>query len=92
MAKTDTGKLFSLFCGKILLLTNDEQALEYIGNLITDGFTSGYYPDWKLSLPDIHHDKLSDATLGHISKLVFGGYVEGEVIEKVDRGWWRLET
>ncbi len=77
-------------------MPNDEQALEYIGNLIADGFTSGYYPDWKLSLSGIYHDKLSDVSLEHISKLVADGYVEGEVIEErqnqVDRGWWKLQT
>ena len=68
--------------------------LEYIGSLIAKGFTSGYYPHWSLSLSDICHDELSKETLGHISKSVSEGYVEGEVIENnddhVDTGWWKL--
>jgi hypothetical protein len=74
---------------------NENCKFEYIGNLIAEGFTSGYYPYWKLSLSGIHHNELSDATLNHISEYAADGYTEGEVIEncknKFDRGWWRLE-
>ena len=75
---------------------NKDCKLEYIGNLIAEGFTCGYYPDWRLSLSGIYHDELSDATLNHISEYVADGYVEGEVIEecndKLDKGWWKLEV
>lgn len=70
--------------------------LEYIGSLIATGFTSGYYPYWNLSLSGICCDKLSESTLEHISKSVARGYIEGEIIEnyqdRINRGWWRLET
>ena len=70
--------------------------LEYIGNLISEGFTSGYYPYWKLSISGMRHDELGEITLNHISKLVAGGYIVGEVIESchniTDSGWWKLQT
>lgn len=70
--------------------------LEYIGSLIADGFTRGYYPHRGLSLFGVHHYELSDAILGHISKSVADGYIEGEIIENYqnqsDRGWWRLQA
>ncbi len=76
------------------IIGNTDCGLKYIGNLITDGFTSGYYPYWKLSLAGVYHGELSDTTLNHISKLVAEGYVAGEVIEnyknQVERGWWKL--
>ena len=76
------------------MITGD--TLEYIGDLIVDGFTSGHYPHWGLSLSGVNHNELSDSTLKHISKLIAGGYVQGEVIEnyqnQVNRGWWRLEN
>ncbi|MDO9230994.1 MAG: hypothetical protein Q7U36_00745 [bacterium] len=74
---------------------NTDYDLEYIGSLIANGFTSGYYPYWKLSLIDISHYELSDATLDHIAEFVVDGYVEGEISEnyhtKSDRGWWKLQ-
>lgn len=70
--------------------------IEYIGSLIVRGFTSGYYPYWRLSLNGICHDKLSEPTLKHISKSIAEDYIEGEVIENYDNhintGWWKLET
>jgi len=68
--------------------------LEYIGSLIVKGFTSGYYPCWKLSLDGFCYDELSESTLEHISKSVAEGYVEGEVVENdqnhINTGWWKL--
>ncbi|MDP2750823.1 MAG: hypothetical protein Q8O89_08385, partial [Nanoarchaeota archaeon] len=70
--------------------------LKYIGSLITEGFTSGYYPCWRLYLNDVHYDDLSETTLKHISKSVADGYIQGEVIEnyltRIYVGWWRLQT
>ena len=70
--------------------------LEYIGSLIIKGFTSGYYPYWKLSLNNVSHNELSEATLEHISESITGGYIEGEIVENQDNhintGWWKLET
>lgn len=70
--------------------------LKYIGSLIVRGFTSGYYPYWRLSLGGVYYDELSESTLDHISKSVAEGYIEGEVIENhnnhVNTGWWKLET
>lgn len=69
--------------------------LKYIGSLIVEGFTSGYYPHWRLFLTDVCHNELSEATLKHISESIIDGYVEGEVIENHDNhintGWWRLQ-
>jgi hypothetical protein len=73
---------------------NTERDLEYIGSLIVDGFTSGYYPEWKLSVTGLYHDELSDTTLEHISKCIFLGFVAGEVVEDyrnfINRGRWKL--
>ena len=70
--------------------------LKYIGSLIKIGFTSGYYPYWRLSLSGICYDELGESTLEHIFRSVIEGYVEGEVIENQDNyintGWWKLET
>ncbi len=70
--------------------------LNYIESLIAKGFTSGYYPFWNLLLNNICHNKLSEASLKHISKSVADGYIEGEVIENYQNntsiGWWKLQT
>ncbi|KKQ07689.1 MAG: hypothetical protein US18_C0010G0001 [Parcubacteria group bacterium GW2011_GWB1_36_5] len=69
--------------------------LKYIGNLIARGFTSGYYPYWRLFLTNVCHDELSELTLKHISESVADGYIEGEIVENhpnyVYTGWWRLQ-
>lgn len=68
---------------------------EYIGNLVAEGFMSGYYPYWILFLTGIDYNELSEATLEHISQSITDGYIEGEVIEnyknRIDKGWWRLQ-
>ena len=74
---------------------NSDSDLGYIGSLISNGFTSGHYPYWKLFLTGIFYDQLGESTLKHISEYVADGYVSGEVIENyqncIERGWWRLQ-
>ena len=66
--------------------------LEYMRGQISEGFTSGYNPDWELSVAGVRHEELDDISLQHISKLVADGFVEGEVIleHQNKRGWWRF--
>ncbi len=75
---------------------NIECDLKYIGSLIAEGFMSGYYPYWKLSLAGAYHYELNDVILKHISKSVADGYVKGEIIKNYQnqsgRGWWILQA
>jgi len=72
-------------------MNEDNTTLEYIANWIVNGFTRGYYPYWELSSSNIQHNELSTETLEHIASAVADGYREGEVIEGIDTGWWRIK-
>jgi hypothetical protein len=68
--------------------------IKTISSLISQNYTSGYYPKWKLNFTE--QFDFSDETFKHISKLVFDGIYQGEVIEllkdgEVFRTWWRIE-
>lgn len=47
---------------------NEEDTVSEIANMIEDGFTSGYYPDWKLSL-DREYEDVDHLNLGLIEYL-----------------------
>ena len=71
---------------------NDEVVkLEYIGELIEKGNTTGYDPYWKLSIE--FDGEIDDDDRKHIGKLVSNGYTSGEIIsgEESKRGWWSID-
>lgn len=35
----------------------DEEKLEYIASLVEQGYTSGYYPNWSITIEEDEHDE-----------------------------------
>lgn len=65
--------------------------LEYIGELIEKGNTSGYDPYWKLSIE--FDGEIDDDDRSNISHLVKNGFTSGEIVsgEESKRGWWSID-
>jgi hypothetical protein len=73
-------------------MTSNES--EIIAKLIIKGFTSGYYPDWKLQFSNIAIDDVSQPSLNHIASQISNGFICGHVIEDNknpdNNGWWEI--
>lgn len=70
---------------------NDDIKLKYIGELIKQGNTSGYNPNWTLRID--FDGEIDDSDRQHIAKLVSESYTSGEIVsgEESERGWWSIE-
>jgi hypothetical protein len=72
-------------------MTEYDDTLSHIADLIEDEYRHGYYPYWDLKITDFDPEKLSQITLNHIAWCVKEGYTQGEVVEKgYKSGWWHL--
>ncbi len=71
---------------------NDDYKLEYIGELIKKGNTSGYEPNWTLTIT--FDGEIDDADRQHIGTLVGNGFTSGEIVsgEESQTGWWSIKV
>lgn len=75
-------------------IQDDDLKLEVISDLIRQGYTSGYQPNWSLNInifePDIEMD---DMSYDHIANLVKDGFTSGELLigEENHRGHWSID-
>ena len=66
--------------------------LHHVGHFIALGYTSGYYPTWKITFTDIDRANISQSSINYIANLIKMGVTEGQVIEdESNLGNWHLE-
>jgi hypothetical protein len=73
----------------------EESTREYIADLIVNGYSNGFYPNWNITFFDVYYDMICDSDRRHIANAIRNGYIEGEVIidnKNSDKnGWWKLQ-
>lgn len=53
----------------------NETKLYYIASLVEEGYTSGYYPTWSITIEEDDNDE--EIRLNYIAKLIREGYTNG---------------
>lgn len=52
-----------------------DEKLEHIASLVEQGYTSGYYPNWSITIEEDENDE--DIRLEYIANLIREGYTNG---------------